>query len=63
MNTLPSYVASRSLKEPLTWNGTLLKGNAAGEVANLKDQPGQDLLIYRSSELVDALHQHGSIEK
>jgi hypothetical protein len=35
MNTLPSYVASRSLKEPLTWNGTLLKGNAAGEVANM----------------------------
>jgi hypothetical protein len=26
MNALPKYVASRSLEDPLAWNGTLLKG-------------------------------------
>jgi dihydrofolate reductase len=63
MNTLPKYVASKSLSEPLPWNGTLLKGNVVEEVAELKQQPGQDLLIYGSSELVNALHPHGLIDE
>jgi dihydrofolate reductase len=63
MNALPKFVASRSLKEPLAWNGRLLKGNLAEEVANLKEQPGQDLLIYGSGQLVDELHQHGLIDE
>src|SRR5215471_12669478 len=33
MNAIPKFVASRSLEEPLAWNGTLLKGDVAGEVA------------------------------
>jgi dihydrofolate reductase len=63
MNALPKFVASRSLKEPLEWNGTLLKGDVAAEVAKLKDQPGQDLLIYGSGALVNALHPHGLIDE
>jgi dihydrofolate reductase len=63
MNTLPKFVASRSLKEPLEWNGTLLNGDLAEEVVNLKEQPGQDLLIYGSGELVNALHPHGLIDE
>ena len=63
MNALPKYVASRSLNEPLQWNGQLLKGEVVDEVAKLKQQPGQDLLIYGSSELVNALHPHGLIDE
>jgi dihydrofolate reductase len=63
MNALPKFIASRSLKEPLPWNGRLLKGNLAEEVANLKEQPGQDLLIYGSGKLVNALHPHGLIDE
>ena len=63
MNTLPKFVASRSLKEPLAWNGALLKGDVAEAVANLKKQPGRDLLIYGSGELVNALHPHGLIDE
>src|SRR5512133_3929001 len=37
MNTLPKFVASRSLHEPLPWNGTLLTGDLADEVAKLKE--------------------------
>ena len=29
MNSLPKYVASRTLKEPLTWNANLLKGDVS----------------------------------
>ena len=63
MNALPKYVASRSLSEPLQWNGTLLKGDVVEEVAKLKQQPGRDLLIYGSGELVNALHPHGLIDE
>lgn len=63
MNALPKYVASRSLKEPLGWNGTLLKGDLVEEVGKLKQQPGQDFLIYGSGEVVNALHPHGLIDE
>jgi dihydrofolate reductase len=63
MNALPKYVASRSLSDPLQWNGQLLKGEVVEEVAKLKQQPGQDLLIYGSSQLVNALHPHGLIDE
>jgi len=63
MNTLPKFVASKSLQEPLAWNGTLLKGDLAGEVAKLKQRPGQDILIYGSGQLVNALHPHGLIDE
>jgi dihydrofolate reductase len=63
MNALPKFVASRTLNEPLAWNGTLLKGDLAKEVAKLKEKPGEDLLIYGSGELVNALHPHGLIDE
>jgi dihydrofolate reductase len=63
MNALPKFVASRSLREPLEWNAVLLKGDLAEEVATLKEQPGQNLLIYGSGELVNTLHPHGLIDE
>ena len=62
MNSLPKFVASTTLEEPLKWNATLLKGDVADEVRRLKQQPGQDLLIYGSGELVHILRQHGLID-
>ncbi|PWU25034.1 MAG: pyrimidine reductase [Candidatus Rokuibacteriota bacterium] len=63
MNTLPKFVASGSMKEPLTWNGTLLKGDVAEELAKLKEQPGKDILIYGSGQLVNTLHPRGLIDE
>src|SRR5262245_58080181 len=63
MNALPKFVASTTLREPLAWNGTLLTGDVADEVAKLKERPGQDLLIYGSGELVNTLHTHGLIDE
>jgi dihydrofolate reductase len=63
MNALPKFVASRTLNEPLAWNGILVKGDLPEEVAKLKEQPGEGLLIYGSGELVNALHPHGLIDE
>lgn len=55
MNNLPKYVVSTTLTE-MTWNNsTLLKGDLASEIGKLKQQPGQDILVFGSGELVHAL--------
>jgi dihydrofolate reductase len=54
MNTMPKYVASRTLTEG-EWNATVMKGDVASEVRKLKEQDGGDLLIYGSGTLVDEL--------
>jgi dihydrofolate reductase len=63
MNSLPKFVASTTLQEPLEWNSTLLTGDVVGAVAKLKEQPGDDLLIYGSSALVNTLLPHGLIDE
>jgi dihydrofolate reductase len=62
MNSLPKFVASRTLKSPLQWNATLLK-DVAEEVATLKQQPGQDILQYGIGELTRTLMQHHLIDE
>ena len=62
MNSLPKYVASRTLKAT-EWNASLIKGNVVEEVSRLKQQPGQNLLIYGSGELVHTLMQHNLIDE
>ncbi len=64
LNNTQKYVASTTLQEPLPWvNSTLLKGDAAASVARLKQQPGPDLLILGSGELVRSLMQAGLIDE
>ena len=38
MNSMPKYVASRTLREPLEWNATLLEGELAQSVAAIKER-------------------------
>jgi dihydrofolate reductase len=62
MNTMPKYVASRSLSD-MEWNATLITGEVPDEVARLKRQSDQNLLIYGSSVLLNALSQHDLIDQ
>jgi dihydrofolate reductase len=62
------YVASRTLKEPLPWrNSTLLDGDgdgdAAAAVAKLKEEPGDDLGVLGSGQLVRSLMQRGLVDE
>jgi len=62
MNTMPKYVASRTLTG-MEWNATPIRRDVADEVAKLKRDPGQNLLIYGSGSLVRLLLQHGLIDQ
>src|SRR5947208_11104048 len=56
LNNAHKYVASRTLREPLPWpNSTLLHGDVADAVAQLKGQPGRDLHVMGSGELIQTL--------
>ncbi len=63
MNGYPKYVVSTSLEEAEWNNSTLIKENVAEEVSRLKQQPGKDILIFGSGDLVNTLMQHDLIDE
>jgi dihydrofolate reductase len=64
LNDSQKYVASRTLQEPLPWqNSTLLAGDAADAVAQLKEGAGKDLVILGSGELIQSLMRHGLVDE
>lgn len=64
LDRLQKYVASTTLTEPLPWqNSTLLKGDAADAVADLKQTPGPDLLTMGSGELIQSLRRRDLIDE
>jgi dihydrofolate reductase len=57
-------VASRTLREPLPWqNSTLLSGDAAQTVARLKQQPGKDVVVLGSGDLLQTLMREGLVDR
>ena len=63
INSLPKYVASRTLSAPLDWNSTLIEGDPADFIAELKQQSGQDILQYGIGELTHTLLKRGLIDE
>lgn len=64
LNTLPKYVVSRTLREPLAWqNSRLLAGDLAESVAALKNETGDDLLVVGSTEFAAALVEHDLVDE
>ena len=64
MNAATKYVVSRTLEDADAWpNSILLRGDAAGAVAELKAKPGGDLGIIGSASLVRSLHAADLIDR
>jgi dihydrofolate reductase len=63
MNGLPKYVVSTTL-DTVEWNNSrLIKENVADEVARLKQQPGQDILVAGSAKLIRTLIDHDLVDE
>ncbi len=60
MNGIEKYVPTTTL-EQAGWNARLLKGDAAGEIARLRQR--QNLLVYGSGQLTRFLFQHGLVDE
>jgi dihydrofolate reductase len=62
LNSMPKYVASGSLREPLAWNATLLKGDLTESVTTLKQDHGL-LIVSGAGELAHALTAAGLVDE
>lgn len=64
LNTRPKYVASTTLSEPLGWqNSSVLGGDVAEAVVDLKQDDGGDLHVIGSTELVRTLLEHHLVDE
>jgi dihydrofolate reductase len=66
MNNVPKVIFSRTL-DKVEWgkynNARMVKNNAVEEVNKLKQQPGGDMVIYGSANLVQNFTQSGLIDE
>jgi dihydrofolate reductase len=63
MNSMPKYVVSSTLRKAEWNNSTIIKSDVAEEVAKLKQQPGENIVIFGSGELVNGLLRHQLIDE
>ena len=64
LNGLPKYVASTTLTEPLAWeHSTLLHGDVAKAVAELKEGEGGAIVVLGSGGLVQTLYENDLVDE
>jgi dihydrofolate reductase len=63
LNSMPKYVASQTLHEPLSWNATLLEGDLAASVRALKDRHDGTLIVSGAGELAHELTTQGLVDE
>jgi dihydrofolate reductase len=63
MNSMPKFVVSTSLDKAEWNNSTVLTGDVAQEVSNLKRRPGGDILVNGSARLIQTLMEHDLVDE
>jgi dihydrofolate reductase len=62
LNSRPKYVASRTLKR-VDWSGSsLLQGDVSKAVSQLKAQPGGEIQVHGSGDLLQTLLKHDLVD-
>jgi dihydrofolate reductase len=61
--TSPQYVVSSTLEEPPWENSTVISGDVAGEVSKLKAEPGGNILVAGSVQLVRTLLDNDLVDE
>lgn len=62
INGMAKYIASTTLRDT-TWNASLLEGDVAEAVAELKNRPGKDIVKYGTSGLDRTLIEHRLVDR
>ncbi|ONM49650.1 dihydrofolate reductase family protein [Nocardia donostiensis] len=63
LNQVRKYVVSSTMTEPKWQNSTILSGDPVDQVAALKQQPGQDIVVTGSITLCHALITAGLVDQ
>lgn len=63
LNTLPKFVVSNTLEKVEWAKSTLLAGDVAAQVAELKRRPGKELQVHGSGRLVQSLLDHDLVDE
>jgi dihydrofolate reductase len=63
LNSLPKYVVSSKLVDPVWSNSTVLKGDVVGEVTRLKRELDGELVVFASRPLVQSLLEHDLVDE
>ncbi|MGH8897555.1 MAG: dihydrofolate reductase family protein [Egibacteraceae bacterium] len=63
LNSVPKYVASTTLDRVEWNNSTLINGDLAREVGKLKDQPGGEIQVHGSCQLIQTLMKHDLVDE
>jgi dihydrofolate reductase len=64
MNAIQKYVVSATLSSAAAWRkSTLINGDIVEAVRNLKQQPGKNILVDGSSQLVPLLAEHDLVDE
>jgi len=63
MNSMPKYVVSSTLEKAEWNNSTIINRNIVEEITKLKQNPGQNILINGSANLVKSLMPTGLIDE
>ena len=63
MNSMPKYVVSTTLTHAEWQNSTIINKNVVEEIQQLKEQPGQNILVAGSGKLVHTLMQHQLVDE
>jgi dihydrofolate reductase len=63
MNSPKKYVVSKTLKEPLWRDTTIIRDDVVDSVRKLKEQPGRNIATDGSSQLVHTLLAHDLVDE
>jgi dihydrofolate reductase len=62
-NSMRKYVVSSTLQDPSWNNSHVISGDIVGQIRSLREEPGGDILVNGSAQLVDLLRENDLVDE